>query len=490
MELDFREKKLSYLQTVLWETVTQEETIETIVPDAMPDVEAIVDSFATACLRSRDCQDGALSLSGDLQAGILYTAGEELKTLTVYAPFSLRRPAQDASQCCISCRVTQVEAALRNSRKVSIRMTLCFGLQAWKQQEETLSAPGESLRQVPMQCREYPMTLLEECVQKELLLRETLPASPAQRVVHTTGWVQMQEEKLSGTQGVCKGELQLQVLSMDEKSCVQTGEFSLPFSQVIDLSESYESDTGLWITPVLTGLDCTLQGEELIVEAGICLQACAYRTVTVPVIRDAYALQGELTLEHREYGMIPELEHRRLHQELHQTLPLGTSEILHAQAMPGIPQCRWADGAYQIQVPVQLSLCCRDGDGAVHLSRETGQLSLSVPAAKGQLQLAVQSRGACFAAPAGGGVELRQALCLECSFLGEQRLSTICGGEYQPAETQEERPALIVRTLSRETDLWELAKELRTTVSAITIANDMEGETAPAGTMLLIPIVA
>ena len=490
MELDFRETPLSYLQTVLWETVTQEETIETIVPDAMPDVETVTDGFALACLRSRDCQDGTLSLSGDIQGGILYMAqGEDTpRMLSIYAPFSLRRPAPEAEQCCITCRVTQVDATLRNSRKVSIRITLCLHVQAWKQQEEALFTPGEPL--VPMQFREYPMTLLGECTQKELLLRETAPQSGAQRVLHTAGWVQMQEEKLAGSQGICKGELQLQILFSDMEDKLQTQEFSLPFSQVIDLSDDYETDTGLWITPVLTALDCTVQGDSFAVEAGLCLQACAYHSVMVPVVADAYALQGELTLDRREYGMVPELEHRRLHQELHQSLPINAAEILHAQAMPDAPKCTWADGAYQIQIPVQLSLCYRDTEGAVRLSKETGQVSVTVPGAKGQLQLTAVPCGTCFAAPMGGGVEVRQTICLSCCFLGEERLSTICGGEYQPSDVQEERPCLIVRTLTQDTELWTLAKELRTTVSAIAIANDMDGDTAPAGTMLLIPIVA
>ena len=58
-------------------------------------------------------------------------------------------------------------------------------------------------------------------------------------------------------------------------------------------------------------------------------------------------------------------------------------------------------------------------------------------------------------------------------------------------EPDPDRPAVIIRTVPEDSSIWEIAKELRTTVSAIQIANDMEEEDqVPAGTMLLIPIVA
>ena len=49
---------------------------------------------------------------------------------------------------------------------------------------------------------------------------------------------------------------------------------------------------------------------------------------------------------------------------------------------------------------------------------------------------------------------------------------------------------MVIRTLAADAPLWDIAKELRTTVSAIQIANDMDADVAPAGMMLLIPIVA
>ena len=54
MELEFQKVHISYLQCVLHETILQEESGETIVPDSMPDMDCIVDSFAGVILRSKE----------------------------------------------------------------------------------------------------------------------------------------------------------------------------------------------------------------------------------------------------------------------------------------------------------------------------------------------------------------------------------------------------------------------------------------------------
>ena len=91
--------------------------------------------------------------------------------------------------------------------------------------------------------------------------------------------------------------------------------------------------------------------------------------------------------------------------------------------------------------------------------------------------------------PAAGRIELRLPLALRLCWYdgGEKRCVSALGLDDAP---REERPAVVIRTLEEDTALWDVAKELRTTVSAIQTANDLEGETAPAGVMLLIPIVA
>ncbi len=497
MELEFQQVHISYLQCVLHETILQEESGETIVPDSMPDMERIVDSFASVILRGKECQGGIVSLVGDIQAGVLYTAQQEdmPRQISVYLPFSLRRSLTAADECqsVVECRVRSVDARMLNSRKVSIRVGLCIVLQVYEPRDEVCSKPGQQARWLQMKYAEYPMQLPVECSQKNMLLRDTMPLGAGQpeaaRLLHIGARCEIAEEKLTGSKAVCKGQLLMRLLYETQAQTLASCEVSLPFSQFMDLEREYE-EQGLQLIPVLTSIEAVAEGDSVTVEAGVNLQCMIHQTVQVPMLRDAYATRGKLDLRWQNYEMMPRLDSRVIRQELRQELRAEVSEVVHAEAMADAAQIEWQEGLCRIRVPVQIQTLYRDSQGQFHSGVCRAELMAEIPAEKCRCHVRFMEFGPLFAAPAGGGIEIRLPAALHCDWYAERELHSICGGTMEEGQVREDGPAVIIRTLETDGDLWDIAKELRTTVSAIQIANDMEEEVAPAGTMLLIPIVA
>ena len=497
MELEFQQVHISYLQCVLHETILQEESGETIVPDSMPDMERIVDSFASVILRGRECQGGSVSLAGDIQAGVLYMAQQEdmPRQISLYLPFSLRRSvsAAEGGQCVVECRVRSVDARMLNSRKLSIRVGLCIVLQVFEPREEVCCMPGQQERHLQMKYADYPMQLMVECSQKNVLLRDALPFSTGQpeaaRLIHIGARCEVTDEKLTGDKAVCKGQLLLRLLYETPEQALSSCELSLPFSQFMELEREYE-EQGLSLIPVLTSLEATAEGDGIMVEAGICMQYCVTQTVQVPMLCDAYATRGSLSLQWRNFGMQPRLDSRIIRQELRQELSAAASEIVRAEALPDAPQTEWLEGICRLRLPVQLQVLYRDAQGQFQTAARRTELTMEVPAERSNCRAVLAEAGPLFAAPGAGGIEIRLPAAIRCDWYADAELRSICGGTLEEAQEREEGPAVIIRTLENDGELWDIAKELRTTVSAIQIANDMEEDIAPAGTMLLIPIVA
>ena len=498
MELEFQQVHISYLQCVLHETIVQEESGETIVPDSMPDMEHIADSFANVIVRGKECQGGTVSMTGDIQAGVLYTAQQEdmPRQIPLYLPFSLRRSvtAAEGSRCVVDCRVRSVEARMLNSRKLSVRVGLCIVLQVYEPRDEICSKPDRQPRWLQMKYEEYPMQLMVECGEKNMLLRDTVPLGSGQpeatRLSHIGARCEITDEKLTGSKAVCKGQLLMRLMYETQEQALASCEVSLPFSQFIDLEREYE-EQGLRLIPVITGLEAVAEGDSVTVEAGIHLQCCIHQTVQVPMLRDAYATRGELRLQWQSYGMQPRLDSRLIRQELRQELSASdVAEVVRAEALVDAPQTEWQDGQCRVKVPVQLQVLCRDSQGQFRGVNRRAELAMEIPAEKCRCHTWIAEMGALFAAPTPSGIEIRLPVAVRCDWYGDSELCSICGGTLEEGENREDGPAVIIRTLEADGDLWDIAKELRTTVSAIQIANDMEEEVAPAGTMLLIPIVA
>ena len=495
MEMEFRQVQIPYLHCVLYETVRQEERGEAIVPDSMGDMERIVGCCADAVVRGKQCQDESLSLSGDVQACVLYQAAgqDEPQELRVYLPFSLRRPVPaESCRCTVSCRVNRAEAQMLNSRKVGVRVTLLLTLRVWAPREQLCFRPETPDRRVQLRLAEYPMRLVRECTEKNMLLRDTLPldagAPEAARIVHTGARCELTEEKLSGSQAVCKGVLRLDLLYRTTEGRLCGGELPIPFSQLIDLEGSYDGQD-LEIVPVLTSAEAMAEDGGVSVEAGIALQCIVTQVSEVPIVEDAYALRGSLHVERQALQLQPLLDSRTLRQDCALELPAQAGEVVRADAAPDAPQIEWQNDVCRIRVPVQVRVLYRDAQGICRLAEGRTELRQELPATPAACRAEARIEGPVFAAPGAGRIELRIPAAASVRWYDDRPRQSIAAAELTEGP-REERPAVVIRTLEADRPLWDIAKELRTTVSAIQAANDMDADVAPAGMMLLIPIVA
>ena len=154
MELELDRTQRSGYEAVLDTTVCREETLESIVPDACPDILRICDTEGVVCLRDKVLQDGRVELSGSVRAALLYLPdGEEgIRRMEVELPFSctLEHPALTPLCRVVALpRVQGADARLINPRKVLVRVDLAFCVQVYAPVEDDICsgvlAPEEAV---------------------------------------------------------------------------------------------------------------------------------------------------------------------------------------------------------------------------------------------------------------------------------------------------------------------------------------------------------
>jgi len=143
MELELDRTQRSGYEAVLDTTVCREETLESIVPDACPDILRICDTEGVVCLRDKVLQDGRVELSGSVRAALLYLPdGEEgIRRMEVELPFSctLEHPALTPLCRVVALpRVQGADARLINPRKVLVRVDLAFCVQVYAPVEDDI----------------------------------------------------------------------------------------------------------------------------------------------------------------------------------------------------------------------------------------------------------------------------------------------------------------------------------------------------------------
>ena len=93
--MEFERDTIINYDTVADVTLCQEETLESIVPDACPDILRIVDVCGQATLSGKQAREGVAQVTGMVRASILYQpeGGGGLRRMEVGLPFTCQAEA-------------------------------------------------------------------------------------------------------------------------------------------------------------------------------------------------------------------------------------------------------------------------------------------------------------------------------------------------------------------------------------------------------------
>ena len=121
MELELERTALDGFHTVLDAAVAQEETVESIVPDACPDLLEVCDTEGVVCLHRKEAMEGRVELSGTIHALLLCQPDGEvgLRRLEVDLPFTCTADGPDITPGCrvvAQPRLRGADARLVNPR--------------------------------------------------------------------------------------------------------------------------------------------------------------------------------------------------------------------------------------------------------------------------------------------------------------------------------------------------------------------------------------
>lgn len=507
MELEFERNNVICFEPVAEATLCQEETQESIVPDACPDILRIVDVCGQATLRAKQAREGVAVVSGMVCAVILYQpeGGTGLRRMEVGLPFSGQVEAPGLTEAGIVLarpRLRAGEARALNPRKVLLRVDLAVDVTAYQPVDRSLHAAVTGPEEAAI-CQRNCSVEPYVCVSVQ---EKSFTFSEQIRMQNITGdglqilAVRAQpvctESKLIGSKLILKGTVELSLIMQEAGGGITCSHESLFFSQMMEVSEAGE-ECDCQVSVELTQLQydsASGDGRSLDVTLELLAQAQVFCRRPVKVLQDLYSTAWNVETE-REDVSVCRLEERSVR-------PQAVRELLET------------DGMVRGVLDSRLSL------GPVSRSREDGTLVLTaeawvvvlyldeqeciqsirrmIPVAC-KIDCSPQTRCACtchspgevFSTPTAGGIEVRFALDFHCSLTDVDRISMVTGAHVGEArgEGGEVRPSVVLRMATPGEGIWELAKAYGTTTEQILQANELEETQLPQGRMLLIPSI-
>ena len=499
MELVFQENQVEYLNRILCDTVIFEQTADVVVPDALPDIDRVVDAFGNVIIRSEECTAGSASAGGTVQAGVIYV-GEDGSVQTVPAeiPFSARRDfPKDQEDCTLQCRcsLASVDARPLNSRKLLVRVSLSCCLTVYAGTRCMFYDLPDPASNLQLRRTELPLQMPAGLGEKSFVLNEELELKPEEPAVERLLKYQCRprilEQNVVGDKAVFKGSLQIHALYEDREEKLHSRDWSVAFSQYAQLPRELDGgalDTCLSMTSAEVEPDSPEDCRRLLFSGNVLAQCTVLGEQKLSFIEDAFCTDALLKPEFASCEMTGILDRQTFRENAVAEEAAGVPVDLWV--CPGEPETVRAGGKITVRQPLSCSLLYYDENGG--LQGKILKPSVSAETALSEngscrVTEADWDEAFCGTGPEGPEVRIPVTLTLECSAL--QTISGIKSVKIEDLpEEERKRPSVILRRTCREEDLWELAKACRTPVKNILEANSLEGDVVPADTMLLIPL--
>lgn len=505
MEFELDRTQMNGFDALLDTTLRSEETLEMIVPDACPDILRVVETDGKVLLTRKDAMDGRVELGGNIKATVLYCPDGEtgIRHLDVTIPFTCGADAANIGPDCVvvaSARCCKADTRTINPRKVLVRAEAAVDVIVFAPRTETIcSQVLEAAQQNVEQLTETQEVYLTACVQEkpfpfsdDVTLSASKPA--AVELLKSRVCLCRGESKIIGNKLIFKGSANVSLLYRGQDDGVYSAGAELPFSQIMEVSGVAE-DAECDMTLALTGAGCTLNAEDdgrsVSVNLEMLAQAVVRENRVLQVLTDAYSTREPLAVDRTDCPMDARLDRGVRSQNVREVweTPTAVREMVDCR-MAVVQVTQSQEGERRIltaQVEVQVLYLDEEG-GLFSL-----QHSMTVPCALDlpeSCQCFCQSEGVgdVYAAPAPGGVEVRFALDFRYCALSRRQITALSGiGPGEAPEAVGEQPSLVLRMLGQGERLWDVAKTYGTTIADIISANELEGEAAATGRLLLIP---
>ena len=507
MELSLINERLSYAENVFSETHTTEETMEMIVPDAMPDILRIISADAVVLLRSKDTSTERVTVSGAATVSVIYAPEGEtgLRRVRLEIPFQITGGGHritPLSRATVRLIPGAVNAMALNPRKVSVRINVAADISCYNDTELIIpsSIAAAELQNIEVLPGETEVSLPVEVLEKtfvasyEYQIPQTNP--PVGEILKTTVSLTPGEYKVVGSKLIFKGLTTVSVLySSADGGEVAACSYETEYSQLLEL-ENANTGSEFEIIPLLTGAyieSDTLSdsdGRRLSAELHIVAQCVARCSKRFGFISDAYSSRYELETIQSALSLAGTPVSFCVPAVLRTTLEAPElSRIITVTAKPGLPTGGFTDGKLSLSTPVDVEALYVTNDGAIRSATVGSVVEASADIAVGtELKISARCSGEVYGAAADGGIEVRAPIELlvqsaathECKFISELSID-----DETPLDLPD-LPSLVIARVSHGDSLWTLAKRHRSTCALIAAANELEeGESLP--TVLVIP---
>lgn len=496
MEVALKKEKYNRFEPVWHDVKDGEFAADCVVPDTMPDVRDLLNAEGILLLRGKVTEAGYVTLTASIQGMAVYIPENEdvPRSLSVTVPVDIRLDAPQIQEDCRTVcriRIRSLDAKMVNSRKINVRADVVA--EVWCYGENVLELPyGLERDEV---CAHILMgtasvVQVSDVREKAFVITDqySLPAGlfSAGGIVSQRAEVYTEDAKFVSGKVVFRGHVFTDLLlAGPEPGQLIPARYETEFSQIMEADVTGE-DAVPEVMLQLTGVYFDLPGHDnssgkIAAEIHMAAQCVCRKKQDVHYMEDLYSNKKCLISESGEILCDREMQQVTMRQTVTGRTELaGEGEVVCTSA--SVSSVTTEEETVKTAVTVRLvvrqsngeyvSVRCRLGaEFTTELSPDTKLENVTVRVTD------------VFCSASAGAADVRVVLQMDGCRVMRKVLTCVQNVfEDENAEDKGGEPSITLVRAGKETDMWSLAKQYRSSPEAIEAAN--EGNNSG---LLLIP---
>lgn len=512
MEIYLNKEKINYVKNVLSTSLTHEETMEMIVPDAMPDILRIVDTDATVFLRSKSTDSGRVSVSGVAAVTVIYCPDGEsgVRKMELEIPFVTSAGDSEITQntrITANITVSSADASMINPRKIIVRVDLLTDIACYNDADFMISSGIDEDNEAGIElltdsCDIFTTTGIKEktfVISDELSVPGSNP--PIGEILKYSVTIIPADTKVVGSKLILRGNTHISVLySPSGGGDMTKTDFTTEFSQIIELDNA-AGDSSFNIILMLTNAYFDAEqsphnpeGKTLIMELHAVAQCISSEKRRISYISDMYSTKYKLDQSTQDFIFDSKngtKSNAVFHGVMETPSPVSRVIALNVHAGPVTHTAQAGSPSMTMTSPLFVNALYMSDDGRILSSMRQYEVESNSEVGENSKCSTVASCGRdLYGVAVGNGIELRIPVDFSMTENNEKQINSLAGLSYDETAPidNSKSPSLIAYRASKGDSLWKLAKKHNSTSKLILSANGLEKEeNVGLGQLLIIP---
>lgn len=304
MDILIKERTVPVFRSLGCQMKTAAMTMESVVPDTKDDIGRILSVRPEIRLKSKELGGSKASVSAEAVMTVLYVneAESDVSAFSITEPaaleFELSAAVDPRTQAQIRLSAANIRTRIVNSRKLCVDWDLVGELSLFRREEMTVEQklPETCCIPVHLQQEELQAAVITSLAEKSFSLNEQFTFSEsepqAKEIIAVEKRFRIRDRQLVGDRLLVKAELLLDTSYFDDERRLRQKQFSVPFSQLIDLESESAILSQLSITVTSDYFDLTdaADGQKMLnYELHALIQVRAAQNLPLRFISDAYS---------------------------------------------------------------------------------------------------------------------------------------------------------------------------------------------------------